>query len=389
MDTRAVELRHQIDELEYTARFSEMTALCEYHGYDLDADQRVVALIGLRNAYFGMGDYDRAEQMIAKAIALGRKEASLEALIEALCSAAAMNVQNARFDAQLMRWAQEALTLAEAQNYARGVVLATVSLALANGINVSPPAALDQLQRVLPIAQKLSERDIEAAVWGALAQVYWWQGKPAKAADCQRRVLAIHFQSGNDLHRAVALSNMANYHFTNGRAFRSYEQALVYNREALALSRKLNYRYGELGALTVLGSFYLISRQSREAADTFEKVVDLARQQGQKRYEWQALLYLGIAYTQLKAYDRALLSLQEQLALADPSSFSRWDIMAHYHMGNVYQKQHRYEEALRWWHDALALESKQTGKRRSAYYISQVMVRIYAPYYAVRMRLGM
>jgi tetratricopeptide (TPR) repeat protein len=388
MDTRAVELRHQIDELEYKARFSEMIALCEYHGYDLNADQRVVALIGLRDAYFDSGDYDRAEQTIAKAIALARKEASLEALIDALCSAAAMNVQNAKFDAQLTRWAQEALTLAEAQNYARGVVLATVSLAVANGINVSTAAGLEQLQRVLPIAQKLPDRDVEAAVWSSLAQVYWWQGKPAKAAECERRVLAIHFQSGNDLHRAVALSNMASYHFTNWRAFRAYEQAMVYHREALALSRKLKYLYGELGALTGLGSFYLIARQSQEAVDTLEKVVDLARQHGQKRYEWQALLNLGAAYTQLKAYDRALLSLEQQLALADSSSFSRWDIVAHYQMGNVYQKQKRYQEALRWWHEALALEGRQPGKRRTTYYFSQVMVRIYAPYYAVRMRLG-
>lgn len=387
MDQRAVDLRHQLAELEYKAKFSEMIALGEYHTYDINGDQRVEALIGLREAYYGAGDEARAEQYIAKAIALARKEASSEALCEALCSAATMNVQNAKYDTQMTRWAQEALTIAEAQNYARGVVLASVSLALGNALNGSRSGAHDDLLRVLKIAQKLPDRDDEARVWSALAQVSWWGGRPGKAVDYQRRGMALYFQNGNDVDRSIALINMAQYHFTNWRAFRAYEQAMVYVREGLALARMLKYRYCELGGLTTLGSFYLISQQGREAVETFEKVLDLARQHGLKRYEWQGLFNLGAAYMLLKDYDRALDCLQLQIALADAANYSRWDVYAHYQMGNVYQKQKRYRDALRLWQEALNLERQQPGKLQSRYYISQGLYWMYMPYYAVRMRL--
>jgi tetratricopeptide (TPR) repeat protein len=274
------------------------------------------------------------------------------------------------------------LNLAEAEDYQRVMVIAEISLGYALVVSGTKSAAQSHLQRAIDMARSMRDRDLEADGWAGLANYFFWMRKPEKALDCAKRSLSLYQQAGNEVDRSITLSNMAYFAFSRARDFRSYESAVKYNQEALALARDLNYPYGELAALTGLGRMYLTAHLAQEATDASQEAVTLARKYGSKRYEQEAVAMLGNANYQLKLYDQALACFEQQIALAEDTKFSLWEIYAHYSIGNVYQKQKRYPEALAYWRKALRFEQELQGK---PFYFKRALVGIYAAYFNVQM----
>ena len=317
MDSPAEALRLEIDQLMKKARFADVVALCEPSIADENTDVAITALLGFKSASYGSGDFEGAQQKAAAALILAREKGSPILLANALCGVVGVNAQNANFGDETVALAQEALQIGEAEHYARAIIEAKVVLGYHAAYHGTRKAAQAYLEQALSVAQHQQDRDLEGSVYSGMAEFAFLRGQVDKAIQYSKRSLLLHTQAGNDMDRSIALSNLAYYYFPNGRSFRTYEEALTYNREALALARELGYHYTELAALAGLGTSYRIAQELDKAVATLEEAVALARQYGSKRYEQQGLGHLAAVYVQLKAYDKALICLEQQIALSD------------------------------------------------------------------------
>lgn len=370
MDKRVEELRLELVQLEHKARYEEIIQLSQIYSNDTDPDMRVMALLGLKTVAFEKGDSPGARHYMSETMTLAREQGSPEILVEALCAAGYLRSHEFSYDAEMTALAQEALTVAQAQKYERGIVLATICLASSLTRTGSKSEVRRQLENAVTQAQKMHDYELEATACSTLANFFTITRKFELATKYNLRALSISRYTGDDVSRCVLLTNLAGAIFSRPYQFRTYDQAVAYNEEALALARELGYRYGELGALFGMSWTYLIAHDGEKALKSLEELNTLAETYEATFFKKPTLMRIGMAHLYLRNYEAADASLRRRIALADAAQYDMEDVYAYYHLGNVRYRWGRYKDAIGSWRYGLMLHKER--KNRNAYYLSLV-----------------
>ncbi len=118
-------------------------------------------------------------------------------------------------------------------------------------------------------------------------------------------------------------------------------------RAALALSRDIPYRQGELSALDGLGNVFAGRGQWPQAAAAHAEAVTIAQETQDLEGELDALKHLGEVQAELGNLPGALASLGRALALAQEADHKKTVYEVHRALAGVYKRAGDFERALR------------------------------------------
>lgn len=243
--------------------------------------------------------------------------------------------------------------------------------------------ALDSYQKALAIYQEVGDKKGEGVTLNNIGAVYDKLGQYQQAIEFYQQALAILQKMGDRAFEAVTLNNIGVTYDHLGESHKAldyYQQVLVIqpeignntgketpplpitlNLEPLILPESPTVVKEEQEVQLYQKGMQLSKRgQYREALETFQKALVIARELGDKAREWKNLNQIGLVYNSLGEYKFALDFLQQALTI--PKQVFENTGAIHYNIGQVYYQLGQYELALDFFSQASALTQKLGSK---------------------------
>lgn len=230
--------------------------------------------------------------------------------------------------------------------------------------------ALDYMNKALEIAGKSAGKRDESWQLAAMGLFYLDTGRYKEALTYYKRALEIAKEGGDILTQARILSEMFSLYFRIGEIF---EGAQCMN-EALKLAKDDPKIQGSI--LTSLGISYLSTSRYRQALESFNKALKIARETNNLKDEIIGLNNVAEVYKQVGKYDQALKYQQKALELVKKTDNLYVQIALLNSMGEIYKIRKEYDKALNNYKESIAL-SEKTGGKRTHYATLKLMADLY------------
>jgi len=191
------------------------------------------------------------------------------------------------------------------------------------------PAALDLGQRSLDLSTQLDNRWEVVTSLDLIAAVYdYLLGDYERAAQAYRQALALWKESNNRYGMGIMLNNLGE----NARLRMDFRAAVEYYQQALDIAREIGSRDGEMSSNSNLGGAWVALGEYARAEAHLQKVVDMAAVSG---WGWIGETYRFLAQAQLGLgkYELARASAKLSLELAQKSGSQEeqgyaWQVLA-------------------------------------------------------------
>ena len=153
-----------------------------------------------------------------------------------------------------------------------------------------------------------------------------------------------------DTHKVRLLNRLARAYDQGGNP----DQAVLHAKEALALSKELDYKKGLAVSLNIQGIFEMKKSRMEEAMEFIEQSLEVSKATDLKRQRAEALNSRGIVYQMQGNYEQSMASFLKAMELWKEMG-NEWLIAASLNsIGTVYNLQGDHETALKYYLDALA-----------------------------------
>ena len=220
--------------------------------------------------------------------------------------------------------------------------------------------AIDYYQQALEIARALGERSGEGASLGNLGNAYNSLGEFHTAIDYHQQALEIARALGERSGEGNALGNFGNAYHSLGQ----YQTAIDYYQQYLEIARALGERSGEGKALGGLGLAYDSLGEFHTAIDYHQQALDIARSIGDREWEGACLGNLGNAYNSLGQYQTAIEFYQKSLEITRDIGDRFGEANVWFNLGVALKKVNQKSEAIdayrnaRQLYEAMGLDAK-------------------------------
>ena len=276
-------------------------------------------LVVIGEVYSSLGDYPRAEPLLARAVALGRADARIARVefAHALRLYAYVQHKLDRFaDARAL--CDEAERLLRDQPQAQSELAAVLNL---RGLALKHlndfDGALASHSAALAIAQAAHDDERAASIGNSLGLLLYTMDRYGEAQAVYEQALGVlrRLFGERDTRTSAAEENLAQVL----AAQEHFDQALALMQGAAATERELigadNAEYAQ--TLNIMANIYSDAGRDGEAAATYENALAIEQRNGRGDGDDAASILnnLGSAYAKLKRYDEARACLQRSLAI--------------------------------------------------------------------------
>ena len=224
-------------------------------------------------------------------------------------------------------------------------------------------AALDDLNRALPVTIDVGNEQQQARILYGLGVTYAQLSKPDEALRNYQNALDIQRRLGQKHDLALTLNGMGQVEDALGRS----QEALKSFQEALQLRRELGDKKGIGDTLIDFSNFYEARGQNEQALAMLKESLQIQRDIGNQAYEALCLTNIGINYGDEGKYDDALTYLTQgaelREKLKDPGEIAD----SNYSIAETLVKLGQYDQALQRYLRALELWRGLNDKRHAAY----------------------
>ncbi|MFN5613511.1 MAG: CHAT domain-containing protein, partial [Pseudanabaena sp.] len=226
------------------------------------------SLIGLGNAYYRLGQYQRAINFFQQSLAITKQIKDLNGE-----SASLNNLGNAYY-----RLGQ----------YQR---------------------AIDFFQQSLAITKQIGNLNGESASLNNLGNAYESLGQYQRAIDFFQQSLTIKKQIGNLEGESNSLTNLGDAYERLGQ----YQRAIDFFQQSLTIKRQIGDLDGESNSLNNLGIAYKSLKQYQRAIDFFQQSLAIKKQIGDRNGEGLLLINMGVTFNKLNQTEIAILFYKESV----------------------------------------------------------------------------
>jgi tetratricopeptide (TPR) repeat protein len=186
----------------------------------------------------------------------------------------------------------------------------------------------------------------------SLGNAYYFLGRYQDAIAFQKQSLAIKRKIGDRREEATSLIGLGNAY----RSLGHYEDAIAFHEQALAIKRDIGDRGGEATSLIGLGNAYKSLGRYEEAIAVYEQALAIFREIGDRGGEAGSLVNLGNAYKSLGRYEEAIAFYEQPLAICRDIGDRGKEATSLGNLGAAYDSLGRYEEAIAFHEQALAIK---------------------------------
>jgi CHAT domain-containing protein len=283
-----------------------------------DKTGTALVLIGVGNAHYLMGNYDKAAEAYGRSLKLSEETGVKSDIARALSSMG--GVHRARGDyQQALEAGLKSLRLREEAGDKVGI---SASLSNVAGVYYGQgryELALEYLTRSLAMDEELGDKTGVATALNNLANLYVIQGDYLRALELRLKSLKMQEEMGDKAGVALLLNNLGQVYFMLG----DYDQALDFYRRGLQLSNELGRKAVVAMLFTNTGNVYYARDDYAQAADYMLKSLKLHEEIGDKAGHALILSNLGAVYNAQGDHARALQTLQQSLKLAEEVGLSQ------------------------------------------------------------------
>lgn len=357
-----------------------------------DRSSENVLLAGLANAYFSLGELNRALDYHGAALSVAHDIEDRDSEREALCGlgVAYLNLGSSELGFEKLVQAQK-IAVAQSDRRSEATILWKLGLAYVHRGDIDRGTIC--YGEALQITKEVSDHHLEGHLLESLGAANAARGKTRSATKLFRQAIEAFEASDRRPCEGTALRSIANFYERTGKLQESkkyYEQAVsIFNergdwydgqfaladlgriyvslhqyelasntfQQALDLARLIGDRYSEGFMLYVLGDFYKSRNLAQQALDNFEQAFEIVRALGTSHSAAHVLAGLGAGYLSLASPQKAIECYEFAVAYLHESNARRCELQAVWGLGNAFRKAGNR---------AKAIESAQIGFRYQA-----------------------
>jgi tetratricopeptide (TPR) repeat protein len=240
------------------------------------------------------------------------------------------------------QYAQQALTIAEKQQYKQGIADAYLCLAGCYYFQGNILKDSEYLLKALPLYQQLADSAKIAKVFGYLGTVYEKQGDIEKQLEYLHKALKIAKTVGDEQFVATVLSNgLGEAYMKNG----DLTKALLYHQEALGIREKIHDHWGLANSFWRIGMVYMNEKKYEEGKYYFLKSLDLSRKIADLNGLATTYLTFGDLFLEQKQYKKAQIYYDSSLQVAEEGQLPPAIQEAYNRLAKVYMSLEDYQLA--------------------------------------------
>ncbi|XP_017009583.1 G-protein-signaling modulator 2 [Drosophila takahashii] len=260
-----------------------------------------------------------------------------------------------------MQYHKHDLTLAKSMNDRLGEAKSSGNLGNTLKVMGRFDEAAICCERHLTLARQLGDRLSEGRALYNLGNVYHAKGKhlgqrnPGKFGDDVKEALtrAVEFYQENlklmrDLGdrgaQGRACGNLGNTYYLLG----DFQAAIEHHQERLRIAREFGDRAAERRANSNLGNSHIFLGQFEDAAEHYKRTLALAVELGEREVEAQSCYSLGNTYTLLHEFNTAIEYHNRHLAIAQELGDRIGEARACWSLGNAHSAIGGHERALKY-----------------------------------------
>ena len=215
--------------------------------------------------------------------------------------------------------------------------------------------SLEYSQQLLPIAQKLGEKNLEGGVLFNIGRYYDALGETRKGLGFVEKSAELLRQIGERQREGIALNSIGVMNYNLGEIQKALD---IYNR-VLAIRRELGDRRGEAYTLINLGYAYTDGGGKRKSIEFYDQALKIAVEIKDARAQSLVINNLGSVLHDLGEYQKAFDAYRESLALYRQNGDKYGEAMALNNLASLYRDLGDFENALKFIAEAAAIY--QTG----------------------------
>jgi serine/threonine protein kinase/tetratricopeptide (TPR) repeat protein len=224
-------------------------------------------------------------------------------------------------------------------------------------------AALEYLNRALPITVQLENQQQKSAILYGLGMTYNQLNRPEDALRNYQQALEIQRTVADKNAIATTLNGMGQVQSVLGRS----DESLKSFQEALRLRRDLGDRTGVGDTLIDLSNFHEARGQNEKALEMLRESLQIQREVGNPVNEALCLNNIGVSYADKGQYDDAITYFGQALALREKLKSPSGIADSNYAMAEALTKFGQYDKALTHYLRSLELWRSINDKRRAAF----------------------
>ena len=243
---------------------------------------------------------------------------------------------------QAIQYSNEAITLAEKNNFPQGLALALKNIGLSYYMKGDYVNVLNYWQQSLEAYQSINDKTGIGNLLSNIGAVYFNQGDDPKALEYYLKALRVSEEIGNKLRTATVLTNIGAVYFNKTATHEKAEQNYL---KALELAKEIDY-LDAIGTSAVnLGEIYLSKGDYQLAQEYFEEALSaLTQTDGSVSF---VLTNMGKSHKMQGAFSKALGYQTRAIESAEKKGDKLEMALALNAIGETYLAQENYSEALK------------------------------------------
>jgi diguanylate cyclase (GGDEF)-like protein len=256
--------------------------------------------------------------------------------------------------------AEEALRLAEAEEYTAGLGLALRTLGHHRyQARADYEGALHDLRRALALLEGAGDPRGRADVLNGIGNVHWRRGEYPDAMRCQLRALEIQRAEGDRLGEGMSLNALGNVSYHLG----DYGQALDYYQASLKVREEIGDRVGVAYCLNNIGNIHGQLGESRRALEYMLQALAI-KEGADPQAAGISMLNVGSAYADLGDDARALEHMQRAAVRLRETGARDAEATCLRDIGRVHERRGDLDAALECYRGSLEI-TRSLGARSS------------------------
>jgi signal transduction histidine kinase len=233
-----------------------------------------------------------------------------------------------------MKYAIQALDIAEKSNYPRGISKAYNNLGIIARVQGDYLKALEYFFKALEIDENLGDDKETAKTMSGIGAVFVKMKDYDKGIEFFEKALALRYRLKDSLGVAICYTNLGDIY----QKKREYHRAITYHQKSLEIEQKVN-PVGIHYSLHSLGNIYYEIGSVDEAIKFYQEALQMRKNLNNKFIIAETDLELAKALAQKGRYTEAYAYLDEGLALAKLNKAKELEAKAYQYFAEYYEKQ--------------------------------------------------
>lgn len=223
--------------------------------------------------------------------------------------------------------------------------------------------AIEQLQEVVRLANKLGLIEVPAGAYSEMAGIYYRQGNYPISLEYHLYALKVYEEIKNRSNQLDALGSIAVIQSIQN----DYKAAFKTLHKAFKIAQDVGDSLQTAKCLRQIGELH--AKMKNPVAMKYLKKALSMMKDNNALESVATLTSIGSLYSEQGDYGKALNSLEEALALAQKMKYKRGCCNAWINIGTIYLKQKQYQRAMEYAHKALDLsvDLEQLDIRKESY----------------------